>query len=34
MENYITNDKCCEVKKIINISTGSELVEEKGYEEY
>tara|TARA_R110001592_G_scaffold7161_8_gene40377 strand:- start:4316 stop:4699 length:384 start_codon:yes stop_codon:yes gene_type:complete len=31
---YITNDKRCEVKKIINISTGSELVEEKGYEEY
>ena len=31
---YITNDKRCEVKKIINISTGSKLVEEKGYEEY
>ena len=31
---YITNDKRCEVKKNINIITGSELVEEKGYEEY
>ena len=31
---YITNDERCEVKKIINVSTGSKLVEEKGYEEY
>lgn len=31
---YITNDKRCEVKKNINIVTGSELVEEKGYEKY
>ena len=31
---YITNDKRCEVKKIINIVTGSELVEEKGYQNY
>jgi hypothetical protein len=31
---YVTNDKRCEIKKIINITTGSELVEEKGYEKY
>ena len=31
---YITNDKRCEVKKIINIVTGSELIEEKGYQKY
>lgn len=31
---YITNDKRCDVKKLINLSTGSKLVEEKGYEEY
>ena len=31
---YITNDKRCEIKKIINILTGSKFVEEKGYEEY
>jgi len=31
---YITNDKRSEVKKIINVITGSNLVEEKSYEEY
>lgn len=31
---YITNDKRSEVKKIINIITGSGLVEEKSYKEY
>ena len=31
---YITNDKRSEVKKKINIMTGSELVEEKSYEQY
>jgi len=31
---YITNDKRCEIKKIINIITGSKFIEEKGYEEY
>lgn len=31
---YITNDKRSEVKKLINIMTGSDLVEEKSYEEY
>jgi hypothetical protein len=31
---YITNDKRSEVKKIININTDSNLVEEKSYEEY
>lgn len=31
---YITNDKRCEIKKIINITTGSKFIEEKGYEEY
>jgi hypothetical protein len=31
---YITNDKRCEVKKIINIMTSSGLVEEKSYKEY
>ncbi len=31
---YITNDKRSEVKKIINVTTGSNLVEEKSYEEY
>ena len=31
---YITNDRCCEVKKIINILTKSGFVEEKSYEEY
>jgi hypothetical protein len=31
---YITNDKRCEIKKQINIETGSNLVEEKSYEEY
>jgi len=28
---YIMNDKRCEVKKIINILTSSEIVEEKSY---
>ena len=31
---YITNDKRCEVKKEINILTGSGFVEEKSYEKY
>ena len=31
---YITNDKRSEVKKLINIITGSGLVEEKSYKEY
>ena len=31
---YITNDKRCEVKKLINILTSSGLVEEKSYKEY
>ena len=31
---YITNDKRSEIKKIINTTTGSNLVEEKSYEEY
>ena len=31
---YITNDKRCEVKKIINIMTSSGLVEEKSYKKY
>ena len=31
---YITNDKRSEVKKIINIITGSGLVEEKSYKDY
>ena len=31
---YITNDKRCEVKKIINIITQSGFIEEKSYEEY
>ena len=31
---YITNDKRSEVKKIINILTSSELVEEKSYKDY
>jgi len=31
---YITNDKRCEVKKLINLLTSSGLVEEKSYKEY
>ena len=31
---YHTNDKRCEVKKLINILTSSGLVEEKSYKEY
>lgn len=31
---YVTNDRRSEVKKIINTITGSELVEEKSYDEY
>ncbi len=31
---YITNDKRSEVKKLINIMTGSGLVEEKSYQDY
>jgi len=31
---YITNDKRCEVKKLVNLMTSSGLVEEKSYKEY
>ena len=31
---YITNDKRCEVKKLINITTSSGLIEEKLYKKY
>ena len=31
---YITNDKRAEIKKQINLATGSVLVEEKSYESY
>lgn len=31
---YVTNDKRSEVKKDINLFTGSDLVEEKSYEDY
>jgi len=31
---YITNDKRCEVKKLINLTTSSGLIEEKSYKEY
>jgi predicted nuclease with TOPRIM domain len=31
---YFTNDERSEVKKLINASTGSELTEEKSYEDY
>ena len=31
---YITNDKRCEVKKLINLITSSGLVEEKSYKKY
>lgn len=31
---YITNDKRAEIKKQINITTNSTLVEEKSYEQY
>ena len=31
---YVTNDRRSEVKKIINTITGSELVEEKSYDDY
>jgi hypothetical protein len=31
---YITNDKRCEVKKLINLMTSSELIEEKSYKKY
>ena len=31
---YITNDKRCEIKKLINLTTSSELVEEKSYKDY
>jgi hypothetical protein len=30
----VTNDKRAEVKKQINLATGSTLVEEKSYEDY
>jgi hypothetical protein len=31
---YVTNDKRAEVKKQINLETGSTLIEEKSYEDY
>ena len=31
---YVTNDKRAEIKKKINLATGSALVEEKSYEPY
>ena len=31
---YITNDKRAKIKKDINLKVGSELVEEKSYEQY
>ena len=31
---YITNDKRAEIKKQVNLATGSALVEEKSYESY
>tara|TARA_R110001606_G_scaffold225588_1_gene373638 strand:+ start:1072 stop:1455 length:384 start_codon:yes stop_codon:yes gene_type:complete len=31
---YITNDKRCEVKKLINLMTSSGLIEEKSYKKY
>ena len=31
---YVTNDKRADVKKRINIAVGSELVEEKSYQQY
>lgn len=31
---YVTNDRRAELKKKINLATGSELVEEKSYEDY
>ena len=31
---YVTNDRRAELKKQINLATGSQLVEEKSYEDY
>ena len=31
---YVTNDKRAEIKKQINLATGSALIEEKSYESY
>lgn len=31
---YITNDKRCDVKRQINVHHGSQIIEEKSYEEY
>ena len=31
---YFTNDKRAEIKKKINLISGSELIEEKSYEKY
>lgn len=31
---YVTNDQRSEVKKLINITTGSDLIEEKSYKDY
>ena len=31
---YVTNDQRSEVKKLINITTGSGLIEEKSYKDY
>ncbi len=31
---YVTNDQRAEIKKVINIKLGSDLVEEKSYQDY
>ena len=31
---YVTNDRRAELKKKINLATGSQLIEEKSYEDY
>lgn len=31
---YITNDKRCDIKRDINMKSGSDFVEEKSYEDY
>ena len=31
---YVTNDRRADLKKQINLATGSDLVEEKSYEDY
>ena len=31
---YVTNDKRAAIKRVINLKTGSELIEEKSYSDY